>query len=124
MTTKKQRTEVLYRLYEMGFSASEADQLRRISMTLTRWFEAECNGEIQREEISDTPMRYVNPGMSDRCYRIPDRERGAMRRLRSIMAEHVDLRFYVQGDPRGCSLYIGPSWMNGSNYSITGVPVY
>lgn len=130
MTTKKQRTEVLYRLYEMGFSASEADQLRRISMTLTRWFEAECNGEIQRDEATGIPYRYVNPGMSDRRYRIPDGETGADKRLNRIMEEHRELWAYRQGDPRGASLYIGrkdriPEGSRVENcYSSFGVAVY
>jgi hypothetical protein len=37
---------------------------------------------------------------------IPDRETGAKKRLAKILARYPDLRSYVQGDPRGASLYI------------------
>ena len=38
--------------------------------------------------------------------RLPDRERGALKRLAAIMAKYPALTSYVQGDPRGCALYI------------------
>jgi hypothetical protein len=37
---------------------------------------------------------------------IPDRERGALKRLDQIMARHPGFGYHVQGDPRGCALYI------------------
>jgi len=37
---------------------------------------------------------------------IPDRERGALKRLAKIMANYPGWASYVQGDPRGCALYI------------------
>jgi hypothetical protein len=37
---------------------------------------------------------------------IPDRERGAQKRLAMIMAKYPGWQAYVQGDPRGASLYI------------------
>ena len=45
-------------------------------------------------------------GYVDRKYPIADRETGARKRLKAIMAKYPGLRAYVQGDPRGCSLYI------------------
>lgn len=93
-------------------------------MTFSGWDEAECNGEIQRDETTGVPFRYVNPGMSDRRYRCPDREAGAERRLARIMSEYPNLRAYRQGDPRGASLYIGGLDMTDSNYNYTGVAVY
>jgi hypothetical protein len=50
MATQKQKFELYSRLGELGFSYDEAVQLRRIEMTLSRWSEAECNGEIERNE--------------------------------------------------------------------------
>ena len=38
--------------------------------------------------------------------RLPDRERGALKRLAKIMARYPGFAPYVQGDPRGCALYI------------------
>lgn len=94
-------------LMSLGFSRDDADRLRRISMTLHRWAEEECNGTIERDETRDNrPYRsYPNTG-KHYAYRVPDREAGAMRRLTAIMAQHPSLTFYVQGDPRGAALYI------------------
>lgn len=36
----------------------------------------------------------------------PDREAGALKRLAAIMARYPSLSSYIQGDPRGCALYI------------------
>ena len=130
MTTRKERIEVIDRLIGLGFSYDESETLRRIAMTFSRWDEAECNGEIQRDESTGIPYRYVNPGMSERRYRIPDRENGAYKRLNRIMEEHRDLWAYRQGDPRGASLYIGridqmPEGYKVENcYSSFGVAVY
>lgn len=37
---------------------------------------------------------------------LPDRERGALKRLKAVMARYPDFQAYVQGDPRGAALYI------------------
>lgn len=38
--------------------------------------------------------------------RLADRERGALKRLQAIVARYPGFGYYVQGDPRGCALYI------------------
>ena len=38
---------------------------------------------------------------------IPDRERGAQKRIAKIMANYPDFWSYVQGDARGAALYVG-----------------
>ena len=94
-------------LLHLGFSFAEAAELRRISMTLSRWAEHECNGVIQRDgdDGDGKPFWYS----SITCHKLgpaPDRERGALKRLAAIMARHAPLESYVQGDPRGVALYI------------------
>jgi hypothetical protein len=37
---------------------------------------------------------------------VPDREKGALARLAKIAKRYPSLAFYVQGDPRGCALYV------------------
>jgi hypothetical protein len=37
-------------LQALGFTPTESQALRRISMTLHRWAEHECNGIIERDE--------------------------------------------------------------------------
>ena len=57
---------------------------------------------------SGKPFRSYPDQGRHRAYPIPDRERGALTRLKGIMAKHKNCVGYVQGDPRGCSLYIVP----------------
>lgn len=90
-----------------GVDPADAAALRRISMQLHSWFERECgtdNGCIERDE--DTGRPYWLNSHTMKRWPIRDLEAGAMRRLKDIMARYPDLAYYVQGDPRGCALYI------------------
>ena len=93
-------------LQSLGFTADEADKLRRISMTLRRWYERECgdgNGCIERDEATGRP--YWLNSHSMRRYPIADRESGARRRLAKILSGKP-MSAYIQTDPRGAALYI------------------
>jgi hypothetical protein len=118
-------------LQALGFTLEEAEQLRRISMTLQRWHELECGNDqgcISRDETTNKPYflyssqhGYVSDGHR-RSY-IPDRETGAKKRLAAILHAVNERRFvgddasihdghcddltaYIQTDPRGAALYI------------------
>jgi hypothetical protein len=110
-------------LQSAGISYEDACALRRISMTLHRWFEMECGdsndyaswgivwGSEQPEgfvyDEDGKPFKEVHPHKGHtRYYALPDRERGALKRLATIMARYPGFGHYVQGDPRGCALYI------------------
>lgn len=108
-------------LCALGFTVAEAEQLRRISMTLHRWHEGECGTDraclvrgcwdqaTQNFEYADDGLAYWEyAGLSGRRrYQVTqDRETGAKRRLAAIMAGHPPLQAYIQTDPRGCALYI------------------
>ena len=93
-------------LQTLGFTPTEAQTLRRISMTLHRWAEHECNGTIERDENRADRPYWSNPGTGQHFVApVADREAGAMKRLRAIFARH-SLTYYVQGDPRGAALYV------------------
>ena len=113
-------------LQTLGFTPTEAQTLRRISMTLHCWAEHECNGTIERDENRNNRPFWSNPG-TGRHFVAPvaDREKGAIARLnaivtaRNIRAGWVQnaayygvapttpaVQSYVQGDPRGAALYI------------------
>lgn len=118
-TTAKERYEVMARLGKLGIHYEDAHALRRISMTLQRWFELECGDgneygswAIERDENTDIPYmvhHHYRHGMG-RDYtsrtRIADRENGARKRLARIMAKYPNLVPFIQTDPRGASLYI------------------
>ena len=123
--------ECIERLVHAGFVYEDACALRRIAMTLHRWHELECgdgndNGSwcVVRGKHPTcgtvkhaTAFEYDDSGAPYLEYRahfgkgaiyslIADRERGAQKRLARIMARYPGSIAYVQGDPRGASLYI------------------
>lgn len=129
---------MLSQLESLGITPTDAAALRRISMTLHRWHELECgdgNGAIERDEATGIPYYYnANSrflGANDRrAYsRIADREAGALKRLKFIMARYPTLGYYVQGDPRGAALYIlrpgdVPEGKDADAYYSRGVAVF
>ena len=128
-------------LLSLRFTRDEAEQLRRISMTLHNWHEKECgtyNGCIERDET--TGKAYWLNSMSGRRYPVRDMETGAKKRLEKITAErnkrhvapgisHTALWYFIQTDPRGAALYIlrpgdVPDGCEVDSYYSRGVCVY
>ncbi len=114
MNKRERHYRLINRLQELGFTYDEANQLRRIEMTLHRWAELECGDgndycswSIERDEETGKPfmVTYPHDGKSRRR-KIADREAGALRRLRQMLASKPELDFYQQTDPRGCALYL------------------
>jgi hypothetical protein len=121
--TKREQQErqwILDSLQRAGIESEDLQPLRRISMTLRRWFELECGTgtdtvsvSIERDEVTDKPYQrtqYMGAGNKwmDKRYPVADREKGALKRLDVFRAKYPALVFYVQGDPRGCALYAVP----------------
>lgn len=146
-TEAERRTALENALMTLGFTRDESDALRRISMTLRRWHELECGvngGCIERHEVTGRP--HWIPAITGWGYTVPDRERGALRRLQKIM--HAvnerrfvgdaasclnpncdDLAYYIQPDPRGAALYIlrpgdVPANARAESYYTRGLCVY
>jgi len=124
------RKDNLNQVMSLGVNYDDARALRRISLTLRRWSEHECNGAIQRDGVRGDGVPYWHSTFDGRkLYRAPDRERGALKRLNQIMARYPALIHYVQGDPRGCALHLIPrEKVEGRDldaiYSSRGYPVY
>jgi len=109
--TANERYEAIDRAMSCGLTYDHAVAVRRIALTLRRWYELECNGEIQRDEVTNKPYWVSEWGArwttGKRCRRlIPDRETGALKRLKAIMAKYAPLQAYVQTDPRGGTIYL------------------
>lgn len=135
-------SECIQTLTRAGIAYDDATALRRVSMTLHRWHELECGtGEGQTsysiERDGDEPdskpyMRVQYPtshGYVDKRWPVADRETGALKRLASIMARYPTMKAYVQGDPRGASLYIlrpgdVPEGCEVDSYYSRGLAVY
>ena len=140
-------------LVSLGFTTGESDALRRISLTLHRWAEHECNGIIERDETRQNRPFWSNPN-TGRHFVAPaaDRETGAIKRLKTIISSRnqrvitrmnepttlqgcldqvldVSLAYYVQGDPRGAMLYLlrpgdVPEGADVDSYYSRGVAIY
>ncbi len=112
-------------LCRAGIAHADAIALRRISMTLHRWHELECGdcnnhgswciirgkkdrgGAFEYDDAGKPWMEYhAHSANGARYSLLPDRERGALKRLAKIMTNYPGFTYYVQGDPRGCVLYI------------------
>lgn len=115
----------------LGFTVEEVDKLRRISCTLQHWYEKECGTEygfIERDEATDRPFWTSSRTGKHVCF-IADREKGAIKRLAAIMAQHAPLTAYLQTDPRGASLYLirpgdVPAGEDVGAYYSRGICVY
>jgi len=98
-TEAERQTRQMDTLRALGFTREEAEALRRISMTLHRWYELECGDSnnygswsIERDENGDGPpfmvhhhYRHGQGNDTTTKTRIPDRESGAKRRLHVIL---------------------------------------
>ena len=138
-------------LQTLGVTFVDACALRRISMTLQRWHELECGdgnnygswcitrgrkeaGEFVHDDDGCPFMEqhsYAHGRGKDTVHytAMPDRERGARKRLAKIMAKYHGLQAYVQTDPRGCALYVlrpgdVPEGADVSECYSRGVAVY
>lgn len=123
------------RLRQAGISRDHAVALRRIAMTLDAWHLRECGDAdgraIERDEKTGIPYATYDLGQNGKRgrTRIPDREKGAERRLAEIMSNYPGFAYYIQGDPRGAPLYIlRPSdirqGVDIDTYYSTGIAVY
>ena len=109
-------------------SLHQANTLRRAQLTLHRWAELECGDgndyaswSIERDEATGKPFMRTYPHKGTmHQHAIPDRERGALKRVAEVCKE-LGLFYYHQTDPRGCALYVGNEPLTDQNYSSAGV---
>ena len=115
----------LYRKCELlGIEFDDILAFRRDSMTLRSWFERECGDSndycswsIERDPETDKPYMVTYPhNGKERRRSIPDREKGARKRI-ADRCKRLNLRYYIQTDPRGWSLYLSREPLTGTNYT-------
>ena len=125
-------------LTNLGFNANEIDTLLSVERGLQRWHELECGTgddrvsvSVERDENTGKPFKRVqyqsNSGWIDRKTPCRDMEKANLARLARVMAGKA-VRAYVQGDPRGCALYIlrkgdVPEGADINAYYSRGIPV-
>ena len=127
MKAYKKTRELMYRLNRAGISADfdDAKTLRRAEATLHAWCESECGNSndyaswcLERDETTGKPFRCVYSHYSNKVqrYATPDRERGALTRVKAV-CDRLGVFWHYQGDCRGASLYVSTDEITGSNYT-------
>jgi hypothetical protein len=97
--------QVKRKLAEFGLDETDVLALYRAEKALHTWAEHECNGAIQRDEVTNKPFWY-NTNTGKRICSTADRETGAIKRVLVIIAKCPMLRVEFQGDPRGGMIQI------------------
>ena len=103
-------------LASLGFTSDEIDTLLAVERGLSRWHELECGTgndrvsvSVERDENTGKPFKRVQfqsrSGWVDRKTPCRDMEKANLARLARVMQGKA-VRSFVQGDPRGCALYI------------------
>jgi hypothetical protein len=131
-TLAKYRDEELQRNARrqgVNLTLVDARTLRRAQLTLHRWDELRCGwstpGEygssfvlVRDEDGDDKPYIEIHPNTSlgTRWETVPDRERGALRRIKAV-CETYGASYYHQSDPRGAALYISADKLTDTNYA-------
>lgn len=119
MRTNTKKTRLIHlsnALASIGFNANEIDTLISVERGLHRWHELECGTgdnrvsvSVERDEQTGKPFKRVQyqtrSGWVDRKTPCRDMEKAHLSRLARVMVGKA-VRAYVQGDPRGCALYI------------------
>lgn len=126
MRAWEKTSKLMKLLISRGISTNmeQAETLRRAELTLRRWHEQECGDgnnwgswAIERDEETGKPYMVTYPHKGGTIRRpIPDREAGAIRRIKNVCAD-LGLHFYVQTDPRGCALYVDNKLIPDNNYT-------
>lgn len=116
--------QAITRRLGLALPLADVQTVRRAAMTLHRWAELECGDgnayaswAIERDDASGLPYLCTYPHTGAmRRHRMPDREAGALRRVRAVCLAH-GLHFYHQTDPRGCALYVDVAPLSASAYT-------
>lgn len=115
-------------LEEVGFSFEEIMELRRLSRCFRRFFERLRNDVYYSE---DDGKYYRMCANSKIVTRYPDLKRRYLKKLRAVFANHPNLTYYIQQDPRGSSLYVIKKTdleyrldEMDQIYSTLGIPIY
>ena len=115
MKTSDLKNEVLmWRLRHAGIECyyDHAAQLRKIAARLASWHTSLCNDTWIDD---DTGIAYRQTHYGE-TYRVPNPGPGLESRLAALCKE-LDCYYYIQGDPRGGSLYVSTMPLHHNTYT-------
>jgi len=117
-----QKTQILREKFNNRFnillSWEDSHVLRRASLTLRKWYKNECNHYIFEKD--GKTYKEVQTDKSSYTYQIKNMEKGALKRIKETCSKY-DIKYFIQGDCRGTSLYISNKSISGENYSTEGL---
>ena len=119
MPTTSRQSELLFRCdrarEDLGLSCVDYGRLARLNKLIKYWVEEECNGTIQWDEDEKgnpiSPYRY-NQLTGRKEGSIQDRYSKYLKECENILDKYnpnkleATLKLYIQGDPRGCHVWI------------------
>lgn len=94
--------------------------IRKDAITLRRLFEYECNG-CTREKFTWETFGHYDRARAIQMKWVEERQKQVLARLDRRLKE-AGIPYYIQSDPRGCSLYLCTT--SQGNYHQEGIPVY
>lgn len=120
--TEKERTlaNEVSRKLERLILPTQIKPLRRAANLLRKLYEAECNG-CTREKLSFESWEQYDKARDQQMLWVEKRVKAVETRIAKLCAE-LDIPFFLQTDPRGCSLYLGTT--SDSRYNTEGVAIY
>lgn len=89
--------------------------LVRAAKALHSWYESECNGTRQQDEVTGQ-WYWHNPNTGNRQGKAIDLEKGAQKSIKQI-CNNAGLSYYLQTDPRGGTLYVSTTPLTDSDYN-------
>jgi len=139
-TNKRQRTANFFEMMSrLGFTTIETETLLKAERALHRWHELSCGTgndrmtvSVERDETGKPFRRVQYMGADgkwiDRREPCRDTEKAACKRIESVMEGKTGLSAFIQGDPRGCALYIlrqgdVPEGESADSYYSRGIAV-
>lgn len=117
----QQLTETLKNRHNITISTIEMDKLRRYSITLRKLYECSCNGCLREKAPFESWKEYDNNRNNHQMPWIEKRIEIMEKRIDKKCKE-LNIPYYIQSDPRGCSLYLCTT--NQCTYSTEGLAIY
>jgi hypothetical protein len=110
----------IQRKCEYKLTPKELKPLRQLAVTLGKYFECQCNGAIREKLKDETWQQYDNDRNN---IQIPYIEKRIihLEKLIDKKCKALNIPYYIQGDPRGLTLYLGTT--SDTRYDTEGVAI-
>ena len=121
--TTNDRAHAINASRTLGISGYDYNALARLSGSLRRWHEMQCGTDGGVVSVDDAGVATWQPSNGGPTAKITNK--GALLEHRVFdLCVRLGVTYYIQGDPRGCALYLSREPMDDANYSSKGVPIY